>query len=149
VATWWQSLRSDRLHPGLFESLSIWYGEIIVFDKYADVSAKAHEGMLRTGEVIIDYELSITSPLPKRDAILKSKKNDKRNLASVLCTCDEGQDVTMDTSQDGVYGHDEADITMVSYIFVASNSGQRIVCVLSNDTDVFLLLVYWVYRAEL
>jgi len=50
--------------------------KIIVFDKY---NAKDHE------EVVVDYELSITSPLPKRDAILKSK-NKKWQLASLLCT---------------------------------------------------------------
>ncbi len=38
--------------------------------------------MRRAGEVIIDYELSITSSLPKRDVILKSK-NKRRE-------CDNG-----------------------------------------------------------
>ena len=56
--------------------------KITVFDKYRDVSAKDHERMRRAAEVPIDYELSITSPLPKRDAIMKSKNN-KRKLASV------------------------------------------------------------------
>ena len=51
--------------------------------KYQDVSAKDHERMRRAAEVPIDYELSITSPLPKRDAIMKSKNN-KRILASVV-----------------------------------------------------------------
>ncbi len=49
--------------------------KIIVFDKYKDISAKDHERMRRAGEMVIDYEFSITSPLPKRDAILKSKRN--------------------------------------------------------------------------
>ena len=48
--------------------------KIIVFDKYKDFSAKDHERIRRAGEVVIDYELSITSPLPKRDVILKSNK---------------------------------------------------------------------------
>ena len=59
--------------------------KIVVFDKYKDISAKDHERMRRAGEVIIDYEFSITSKLPKRDVIMKSK-NDKRRLASVLST---------------------------------------------------------------
>ena len=67
--------------------------KIIVFDKYKDISAKDHERLRRAGEVVIDYELSITSPLPKRDAILKSKSN-KRRLASVLCTFSLGDTVT-------------------------------------------------------
>ena len=104
--------------------------------------------MRRAGEVVIDYELSITSPLPKRDAILKSKNN-KQRLANVLCTFNVGENVTMETQQDGVFGHGEADVTMVSYVLEAANSGKDVICVLSDDTDVFILLVYWVHRAGL
>ena len=62
--------------------------KIIVFDKYQNVSAK--------DKVPIDYELSITSPLPKRDAIMKSKNN-KRRLASELSTFTVG-DMTITES---------------------------------------------------
>jgi len=122
--------------------------KILVFDKYHDVSAKDHERMRRAGEVIIDYELSITSSLPKRDAILKSKNN-KRKLASVLHTFSLGESYRMDTADDGAFGHDEADITMISYVLEAANSDKAVIRVLSDDTDVFVLLVYWVYRAQL
>ena len=122
--------------------------KIIVFDKYHDISAKDHERMRRAGEVVIDYELSITSPLPKRDAILKSKNN-KRRLASMLSTFNVGENVTMETLNDGVFGHDEADITMVSYVLEAANFGKDVIRVLSDDTDVLILLVYWVYREGL
>ena len=49
--------------------------KIVVFDKYHDISAKDHERMRRASEVVIDYDLSIASHLPKRDAIIKSKSN--------------------------------------------------------------------------
>ena len=39
--------------------------KIVVFDKYHDVSAKDPERMRRAGEVVIDYDLSISSHLPK------------------------------------------------------------------------------------
>jgi hypothetical protein len=122
--------------------------KIVVFDKYQEVSAKDHERMRRAGEIIIDYELSLTSPLPKRDAILKSKNN-KRMLASILSTFYLGDNVTMETQDDGVFGHDEADVTMISYVLEAASSGKRVIRVLSDDTDVFILLVYWVYRMQL
>ena len=57
--------------------------KVVVFDKYKYISAKAHEIMRRAGEVFSNYDLSISSLLPKRDATLKSKNN-KRSLASVL-----------------------------------------------------------------
>ena len=87
--------------------------KIIVFDKYLDVSAKDHERLRRAGESIIDYELSISSTLPKRNAIMKSKNN-KRMLASVLNTFSLGDNVTMETNVDYAFCHDEADITMIS-----------------------------------
>lgn len=55
----------------------------------------------------------------------------------------------METRDDGVFGHDEADVTMISYVLEAASSSQGVIRVLSDDTDVFVLLVYWVYQAEL
>ena len=122
--------------------------KVIVFDKYEEVSAKDHERTRRAGEVTISYELFITSPLPNRDAILKSKCN-KRRLASMLCTFSLGENLTMDTLDDDMFSNDEADITMISYVIEAANSGKTVIRVLSDDTDVFVLLVYWVCRKEL
>ena len=122
--------------------------KVVVFDKYKDISAKDHEIMRRAGEVFSSYDLSISSLLPKRDAILKSKNN-KRRLASVLRTFDVEEDVTMDSPDDSAYGHDEADITMISYVLESANNGKGVIRVLSDDTDVFVLLVYWVHRADL
>ncbi|XP_014676492.1 PREDICTED: uncharacterized protein LOC106816405 [Priapulus caudatus] len=100
--------------------------KIIVFDKYQDVSAKDHERMRRAGKVIIDYKLSITSYLPKIAAIMKSKNN-KQRLASVLCTFNVGENATIDTRDNGVFCHDEADITMISYVLMAANYGQGMI----------------------
>ena len=71
-------------------------------------------------------------------------KNNKRRLASVRSTFDVEDDVTMDSPDDSAYGHDEADITMLSYVL----DGKGVIRVLSDDTDVFVLLVYWVHRAD-
>lgn len=94
--------------------------KIVVFDKYQGISAKDHDRMRRAGEATVDYEFSITSSLPKRDAILKSKTN-KQRLASVLSTFSLGENVMMETRDDGAFSHDEADITMVSYIIQTAN----------------------------
>jgi len=122
--------------------------KVVVFDKYRDVSAKDHERMRRAGEATADYELSITSTLPKRDVIMKSKHS-KRRLASVWSTFSLGENITVETADDGIYGHDEADITMICYVLEASSSGEDVIRVLSDDKDVFVLLVYWVFRAQL
>ena len=122
--------------------------KIIVFDKYHNISAKDHKRIRRASEVIIDYELSIASSLPKRDVILKSKNN-KRRLANVLCTFTVGENVKMESPDDGSFGHDETDVTIASYVLAAAKNGKKVIRVLSDDTDIFVLLVYWVYQAEL
>ncbi|KAK3877225.1 hypothetical protein Pcinc_018025 [Petrolisthes cinctipes] len=59
--------------------------KIMVFDRYEDLSAKDHERMRRGGEGSINFNLTINSPLPKRDTILKNKHN-KLELSRVLST---------------------------------------------------------------
>ncbi len=99
--------------------------KIIVFDKYQDVSAKDHERIRRAAEVPIDYELSITSALPKRDAIMKSKNNN-RKLASVLSTFTVGDMTTTESRDDSAFDHDEADITMISYAIEPAKCGKEV-----------------------
>ena len=55
----------------------------------------------------------------------------------------------MESRTDGVFAHDEADITMISYLLMAAEFGTRVIRILSDDTDVFVLLVYWVYRYDI
>ena len=71
--------------------------------------------MRHAGDAIIDFDLSISTSLPKRDVILRSKNN-KEKLASVLSTFNIADNVTMETKDDGAFDHDEADITIVSYV---------------------------------
>ena len=76
-------------------------------------------------------------------------KNNKRMLASVLNTFSLGENVTTETNVDHAFCHDEADITMISYVLEAANCGKKVIRVLSDDTDVLVLLVYWVFRRQL
>ena len=45
--------------------------------------------------------------------------------------------------------HVEADISIISYLFQAANAGRQVVRILSDDSDVFVLLVYWTWRYDL
>ena len=60
-----------------------------------------------------------------------------------------GGGVTVDSIDDGVFGHDEADITIISYMLQAANDGCHVVRVLIDGTDIFVLLVYWTWRCDL
>ena len=46
----------------------------------------------------------------------------------------------MESRDDGVFDHDKADVTMVSYDLKSANNEERVICVLSDDTDVSVLL---------
>jgi hypothetical protein len=79
---------------------------------------------------------------------MRSKSNKKR-LVSVLGSFGFGENVTVETNEDAAFGHDEADVTMISYVLVAASCGTEVIRVLSDDTDVFDLLVFWVFRRKL
>ena len=119
--------------------------KIMVFDRYDDISAKDHERVRRGGEGSTDYNLTINSPLPSRDAILKNKHN-KLELSRILSTLDMDADMAIDSRYNGGFEHDEADVTMIAYLLQAAESGKSVIRILTDDTDVFVLLVYWVWK---
>ena len=60
-----------------------------------------------------------------------------------------GPSVTMDSRCDGAFTHDEADVTMIVYMLQAASFGKDLIRILSDDTDVFVMLVYWVWKMRL
>ena len=81
------------------------------------------------------------------EAIMRNKHN-KLQLSKVLSTYNFGERVTVESQSDGVFSHEEADITMISYLLMAAESDTPVIRILSDDTDVFVLLLYWVYRQK-
>ena len=118
--------------------------QVLVLDRYDDLSAKDHERMRRAGEGSTGYN----SPLPNRDAILKNKHN-KRELSRVPSLFNLSPNVTMDCRDDGAFTHDEADVTMIAYMLQAAEFGKDVIRILSDDTDVCVILVYWVCKMQL
>ena len=119
---------------------------LVIFYRYDDRSAKDHERIRRAGEGAVNYNITISSKLPCRDAIMKSKAN-KKALVRVLSSFNLGNNVV--GREESMYSHDEADITIISYLLEAVNNGKNIVRVISDDTDVFVLLIYWVWRLQI
>ena len=48
--------------------------KILVFDQYADESAKDHERCRRAGVGSTTFNLAMNSPLPSREAVMKNKQ---------------------------------------------------------------------------
>ena len=78
---------------------------------------------------------------------MKNKAN-KRQLSQLLCTHDIGSNIEFVSRTDSIVRHDEADISLISYMLKAAAAGADIVRILSDDTDVFVLLVYWCKKAD-
>ena len=124
---------------------------VLVFDRCDNVgplSPKDHERMRRAGVGSTNYNIAINSPLPSRDAILKNTHN-KRQLSRVLSTFDMDAAVTIDTRNPGVFRHGEADVTIISYVVQVVGDGKNVGRVLCDDADVFVLLVFWMWRNQL
>ena len=99
----------------------------VIFDRYDGISAKDHERQRRAGEGSAQYQLTLTSPLAGRDI---------------------GSNIELVSRTDSVVRHDEADISLISDMLKAAAAGADIVRILSDDTDVFVLLVYWCKKAD-
>ena len=55
----------------------------------------------------------------------------------------------MDNRDDGAFPHDEADVTLIAYMLQAAELGKDVIRILSDYTDVFMMLVYWVWIMQL
>ena len=77
------------------------------------------------------------------------RKANKKALVRVLSTSNLSNNVTMVGREESVYSHDEADITIISYLLEAVTNGKNVVRVIINETDVFVLLIFWVWRLQM
>ena len=57
--------------------------------------------------------------------------------------------MSIDSRYNGGFTHDEADVTMIAYLLQAAESGKSVLRILTDDTGVFVLLVYWVWKMQL
>ncbi|KAJ3615046.1 hypothetical protein NHX12_018614 [Muraenolepis orangiensis] len=122
---------------------------LVIFDSYNDEpSAKDHERRRRAGVGATEYKLTLNTPLPGREAVMKSTSN-KTQLLRLLCTYDLITDkILLVNHMDRIVKHEEADITLISYMLEAARAGAPTLRILSDDTVVFILLVYWAWKAN-
>ena len=112
----------------------------VIFDRYSSVSAKDHERFRRAdGSQANTVHLTPTSPLPNREVILRSKAN-KKLLTQLLCACTLDSNIVMIGEDEGPFNHEEADVLMVTYLLQAIHEGRKVIRILSDDTDVFVLV---------
>ena len=64
------------------------------------------------------------------------KNKHKRNLSIVLSTCNLGSQVSVESRDDGVFLHVEAEVTIISYLFQATDDSRQVVRILTDDSDI-------------
>ena len=57
--------------------------------------------------------------------------------------------MSIDSSYNGGFEQDKAGVTMIAYLLQAAESGKSLIRILTDDTDVFVLLVNWVWKMQL
>ncbi len=67
----------------------------------------------------------------------------------MFSTFDISAAVTIDTQDTEVFGHEEMGVTIIRYLLQAVGEGKNVVRVLCDDTDVFMLLVFWMWMTSL
>ena len=121
----------------------------VVVDRYDNVSGKDHERERRaTGMRAGTYNLTLTSPFHNREVIMKIKAN-KILLLRLLCTCTLAPNMLMVGEGEGLFNHEDADVLMVSFMIDAVRDGKKVIRILIDDTDVFVILIFWVRKLSI
>ena len=57
-------------------------------------------------------------------------------------------DISIDSRYNGGIEHEEAYVTMIAHLLQAAERGKSVIRIITDDTDVFVLLVYWVWKMQ-
>ena len=75
-----------------------------------------------------------------------SQFQEQNLLNNILCSFPLPHNIQLVNKLDCVVTHAETDITLCSYMLKSVTEGAQTIRILSDDTDVFVLLVYWTSR---
>ena len=121
--------------------------KLVLFDRYYkdEPTVKDHERVRRAGGGSKVFHLTPNTQLPCREAMLNDSMY-KLLLASILCAYTLQNNMQLVNKLVCLVTHEEADITLCSYMLEAAASSGETIRIVCDDTDVFLLLVYWTWR---
>lgn len=121
----------------------------IIFDHYIDGSTKSHERERRANGVVTrQLLLTENSPLPNRNMFMASESN-KRQLIELLCSMDYPNHIHLIGENNCLFGHEEADVLLISYTLEMVKTGKSDIQIISDDTDVFILLLFFFWKHKL
>ena len=56
--------------------------------------------------------------------------------------------MSVESRDDGGFAHDEAEVTIIAYLLQAAELSKKVIRILSDNTDVFVLMVFWVWKMQ-
>ena len=145
----------------------------LVFDRYYNNSIKQVTRTARAGkDASRRHQLNLTTPLPAQKIVLTVTEN-KVQLIHIICSYIKDHPDTLSTnttkliltgpdptpleiSEDQISErldlrttHEEADVIMVQQMFLLASAGVSSIRIISDDTDVFVLLLHFYQLKEL
>ena len=143
----------------------------LIFDRYYDFSIKSGTRLFRGKKASRRHLLQLSSPLPPKDAVLNVYQN-KVQLIELICQTVIEDCIQLKTSRmlvatrsddtpveiyngnlslrnDLKTAQEEADVIMVQQMLVLAFAGASRIRVVSDDTDVFILLLHFYHAYQL
>jgi len=144
----------------------------LVFDRYYDNSIKKVTRTARAGkDASRRHQLNLTTPLPAQKIVLTVTEN-KVQLINIICSSIKDHPEAFSTNTKLILTgpnpipmeiaeyqvverpdlrttHEEADVIMVQQMVLLASSGVPSIRVISDDTDVFILLLHFYQLKEL
>ena len=77
------------------------------------------------------------------------EQTQQAGAVTVLYLFNLGPNVTMDSQEDDTFTYDEVYVTMIAYVLQAAEFGMDVIRILGDDNDVFVMLLYWVWKMQL
>ena len=119
--------------------------KVVLFDRY-DLDAPSTKDHERTRRgTSKELRLTPQNLLSCPEAVLHNAKN-KNQLNNLICSYPLPNNVQLVNATECDVTHAEADVTICSYMLKAVANGANTIQILSDDTDLFVILVYWAAR---
>ena len=107
----------------------------VVFDRYRELSVKA-------------YDLQRNAILPAKEDIMKSSRNKQQLIKHISETKVHGK-LHLIGDKQCKFDHEEADVNIIAYMLEQINKGIKHIQITADDTDIFVLAVYFLHKYNL
>ena len=94
------------------------------------------------------HKLTRETVLPRREAIMNSNST-KKELIYQLCINRTPDNITMVGEEQCLFGHEEADVNILSYTDMLVKRGKRNIQINADDNDIFILLMCFVWKWQI